>query len=727
MRSSPSILLGLLAVYCLSISAADASLGISHHHHSQQRTAVRGGRRHNNNNNIGTRSLKNDKDDEGTPPQTTSDGVVSSAFGDNPNDDDENDEDDDDDEDDDGFSNLLEEEVAENGDSERPDDNDQQDDDQQNKDEYPADLVSFVKLPTILVEVGVAVDPTSRESRQSSSSSGRNNDAVLEMLMEIYFERLLTRSTMGSKYVTSELEAVVSRTTTAANTNTNSSSLLEFQIQGEAEYQGQPVPDTNAVKDRVKGFLYTSFGANDLATYLENNGIMGAQVNRIYVNDGLSTTSGGNEGDNGGDADSPSGNTATDSANANNNNDGSGGNSAGLIVGLILFFICVLACTVFLLTTQRERCQECLEWCITTSKKLCAACLAWCKETSSSIREKHQQNKGKRGGWQDFHEDGSDTAPDTTNKDVSAANDNDDSVESEGQTTVLRWFSSKFRRQPEKEKPSDVLQNIHVVVDSDHILKQQLQVVEQGDDNNKTAPVYRSFSTAKYSAATVPHSNHTKNKHYGGMTIHEKQQDTSPQKTVGTYVSDEEEIMSMEDPIVRYGSSSRAMRFSPKYSESPPKYSEPHPWKENGTEKRKPSQSRTIPPPPDEEESNLGALVEWTNYLNPCIVGNLPTFHYESEQLDDLVASIPRNKSLADDASEESPPRERRSRSGRSGSRHRSRSGSRRRRSSSRRRSRSGRSRSGNGRSRSGRSSGGNHQQSRHSTESRYHHSNREI
>jgi hypothetical protein len=60
-----------------------------------------------------------------------------------------------------------------------------------------------------------------------------------------------------------------------------------------------------------------------------------------------------------------------------------------------------------------------------------------------------------------------------------------------------------------------------------------------------------------------------------------------------------------------------------------------------------PGTAKTTPSKPSEEEEG-GTLSEWATYLNPCMLPNIRLFKQESERLDDIIANLPRNKSIFD-------------------------------------------------------------------------------
>ena len=552
-------------------------------------------------------------------------------------------------------------EGMEDEDSERTEDDEEDDEDDKDKEEkedaesatvllqeqYPApeETITFVTLPTIHLQLGVDVAPMSREDRQSS---GRDNSAAVEALMEEYFEgQLNVRDDfmMGPNYVSSEVEAIMSQ---------QQENVLDFTVNGEAQYLGLPTPSQEDVKNTLTQYfgLPTFWEKTDLETYLEENGIMGAEVNVMYVNNYPVAGDASNF-----PIDSSSENrnplTENDSSNANVNNNESDKKPVGLILGFILFFLCLFAAIIMLLTTYKK---DCIEKMVNRASACWACCKDRTKKAAAMSPLAERQRKNRR-GWRDFDEEGSKTAA-GADRNVSEYGDSTTARSGSGKELkqqkpqVMQWLSTKLQDlsmsfcKDESDEPSKVLQNIQVVVDNDQLLKQQQQTLQRGEDGG---PVYRNFSTAdasryQYSAKTEPRSNV-----YGGMTWKAAQEDTSPQKTLGTYASDDDDALSVEDPILTYASSSRGAAASPTPYRSSRETEAPasHPWKQD---------TKTSPSAGDaaEEGTLTTSLTEWTNYLNPCLaVPSLPLFQYESERLDDLVASIPRNKSLADDDDDE--------------------------------------------------------------------------
>ena len=549
-------------------------------------------------------------------------------------------------------------EGLEDEDSELSEDDDKNKDDKEDaesvtvllQEQYPLpeETIVFVTLPAIKLQLGVDVAPMSREDRQGS---GQDNGEAVEALMEEYFEgQLNVRDDfmMGPNYVSSEVEAIMTQ---------QQGNVLEFTINGDAQYLGLPTPSEEDVKNTLTQYfgLPTFWEKTDLETYLKESGITGAQVDVMYVDNypvagdaGASIYPNDSSSDSGTTTNNQDNLTESDSSNANIGNIESDKKPVGLILGFILFFLCLFAAIGMLLTTyKKEECEACWAGCKNKSKKAAAM---------SPLAERRRKN---RRGWRDFDEEGSNTVA-AADRNVSEYGDSATAKsgshkQSKLQTPqVMQWLSTKWQDlsmsfcKEESDEPSKVLQNIQVVVDNDHMLKQQQQTLQRGEDGG---PVFRNFSTAdasryQYSAKTEPRSNV-----YGGVALKAGQEDTSPQKTLDTYASDDDDALSVEDPILTYTSSSRGAAASPTpYRTSGETAAlSSHPWKQDGDTKTTPSAGDAA-----EEGTLTTSLTEWTNYLNPCLsVPSLPLFHYESERLDDLVASIPRNKSLADGGDEE--------------------------------------------------------------------------
>jgi len=557
------------------------------------------------------RSLKNDKlDDIGAggdqqeyplpAPTSQPEYTVESAFGD-----DVKDEQDEDERVDFVGADVSENQLSENnGDDSNNDDKNNSDGEQGRM--MQAETISFVKIPTILVEMGVVIAPTSRTSLTTVTSS---NTAV-EEVMEEYFEGLLSSEIMGNNFVSSDMEVIMSQSDRFGN-----GSHLEFQVNGDAAFQYAPVPNEAALEIVLASYFRSTWDKNDLETFLEENGITGAQVVSVSIGNDSTTE------------------TLTETSSVTTTSEGEGGNDkkAGLIVGLTILFVCVFALVfIFIFTRNTDR------------KEWFGKCQTWCEAKCARM----QRNNFEKKGWSGFQDDGSNSV---TPLGKSAS---DTSVESD-QKSLLEWLTAKWNMlqlQHEKEQPSEVLQSIKVVVDDG-------KGMVLSSDGAATCCIYRNNS-----AATVPVSNQK----------YADKNDTSPQKTLGTCTEDNES----ED---NWSSDGRILSYPRSLSPPPPPPKSKHPWRDGtDAEKRAHASSKATVAPrpstgPDNEDDygNMASLVEWTKYLNPCLAPQFPTFKHESERLDNLVASLPRDLSLVDDDDSDTnawsapPPRRSRSRSGR--------------------------------------------------------------
>jgi hypothetical protein len=468
--------------------------------------------------------------------------------------------------------------------------------------------ISLVKLPELFVVVGVQV---STSSRDGSYAIPRNNYDALEALIEEYFEGLLTQDILGTNYVTSDLDAKLF-TTQYFNDQNGAGTLLFFEVKGKAEYEGDSAPDKQSVRDWLVAFFIDWGYDDDLGLFLADQGIEGAKVANLFVegnqmpafyNSNMETGQTQEEQSQQDQfqqeqtwlqatpAPGPSTSTTTSSsANAVVEEPTKKGKPMGLIIGLMFFFVCLGIAALLIVNARR-------------------------------YNDKRKELFASR-GWHGFgSEDGSETSPERE----------DSQSEADQSKSKKNGWGAWFHRSEKKmeREPSKILGHIQVVVENDHVLK------EGKGCGNRTNP--EDCSGALHSAETLPHSN------YG-----EDFKIISPQGTEKTSFSEEE---SLADPVVRWGPPTRSTskmynkerRHTPK--EDPAVVS---PITEGSHSPISPARNgcRTPAPAPLEDEDCAG-LVEWASSLNPCM---LPSniFKYESDRLDDIVANLPRNKSIFD-------------------------------------------------------------------------------
>jgi hypothetical protein len=519
---------------------------------------------------------------------------------------------------------------------------------EEDADEGELPIVTFVALPDIVLELGVDRTP--------------DNIAAIETLIEGYMSTLLPVDVMGSNYVSSDLQATMSKT---LDEGENGNTLLDFTIQGLAQYQADPVPQTEELKDRLIWFFSRWQGQGLLEAFLEENGIDGTQVTNVYVDSEkvpLATINGATS-------------TASDGQAS-----GGGGSKAGLAVGLSAFFLCMLAAAIVLYYNRQLMFNECRTW-----SKGGRAC---CKST----RDKLSKMKLEKAGWiNNFDADGSSTVLPEQDRNQRAAAfskerpklpkclawlQRDKAIAAGGSALVMEEDSSQcvaatFSKEPSKlpkwlarlqrdktidaeedgsqliaatfskeppklpkwlawiqrnkatteaEDPSQVLPNVQVVVDSSRVPRPVVTVshrISQWD------------MPKHHSEVTVPRANH-------------KIDEESPQKTVNSYLSDEVSVEEpLDDPIVRYAPPTRCqgrMYKSKSQNQTSPSTVASTP---------SPRTSRaSAPPDPEEPDSCVNTFAEWAASLNPCMLPTIPLFQTESEKLDDLVSNLPHNKSV---------------------------------------------------------------------------------
>lgn len=470
----------------------------------------------------------------------------------------------------------------------------------------------LVKLPELFVVLGVQVTTSSRDS--SSYSIPRDNYNALETLLEDYFEALLTQEVMGSNFVTSELDAKLF-TTQYFDDNTGAGTLLFFEVKGKAEYEGDSIPKKEAVRDRLVAFFIDWGYDDDLGLYLAHKGIEGAKVANLFVegnqmpafyNSGIQIQQQQPQQQQEMQPEYPQPELQPEDS--------------------------------WQQTFQEPTSPSDLDYSVTTTSTSASAVedeqaakkgkpvglivglviLFVCLFIASLMLFFEWRNRDKKAatskGWHDFgSEDGSETSP-----------EQDDSQSISQLFKPKNWFQRPEKKPHKLQRtPSEILRHIKVVVENDHDLK-------KGGTHGTTNP--EDSSGAIHSAETLQHSNYV----------------MSPQNTQKTYLSDEEEE-SLQSPVVRYSPPSRSnsKMYNREKHHVSPKAAVVSPITTDGTRApTSPDRNGCRTPAPLEDEDCAG-LVEWASNLNPCLLPH-SLFRQESERLDNIVANLPRNKSILD-------------------------------------------------------------------------------
>lgn len=573
---------------------------------------------------------------------------------------------------------------------------------------------SFVRIPELYLSLRFDGTPTSR--------TGAIDHVVIQPLITKYFENLLPKEMMGYNYISCDLEA---RTVGQSYDMTQ----MDFVVNGRAEYNildGSSLPKEKQVKERLVAFFIDWGFDNGIGYFLNTYGIERATASNFFVNgiqmpafvqantydtssssststssttsaststssttadssttgSGYISTSTIDSSSNTFDGSTTVGSNTIDSSTIDSSNLGDsisgssstttitseraapateqasgGGKRVGLITGLTLFFVSLIVAGLLLWSTRRDSVTE--------------------------LFGKDKKSSEERRWWKDFQEDGSDTAAPPPRK-VPQLNPYEDSF------TSLRfkwssWFPNKGKEEEEEELelPPDMLAQIQVVVDSDHILKKG-----GGGYRNYTLPPEEASAAIvshQHSAATVPHSN------FGGSEFDY----VSPQKTAATSCPSDEDEVSLPSPVGKWEPPTRSTskmyqerrrrhenrRFQHEKSDQEargaslernsrePAPEDPPLEDVQLSPKQHKSPLPTPPPAEMEVEDDCIGIADWTTYLNPCMLPHLPMFQYESERLDDLVATAScRQRSILDNSDDSgyAPPARR---SGRSSSR----------------------------------------------------------
>jgi hypothetical protein len=531
-----------------------------------------------------------------------------------------------------------------------------------NEGELP--VITFVALPETVLQLGVNVNAADGDRAFSLPS----DYTAMEALIKEYMEGLWPNDVMGSNYVSSDLKATMSKGTALGESG---GVILDFTIQGLAEYHGDPVPQTKELKDRLTWFFSRWQGQELFQAFLEENGIYGTQLTNVYVDSENVPISANADSINGATSDAGS-----DTEGSSEGSSDGGGSKAGLVVGLLVVVMCMLVAALVLYHNRQLIAKECKIW-----RKGCKLC-------GKSRRDKMQEKKLGRLGWtNNFDEEGSATVP--PNEDRSQrvaptfklpkwlARPHRDEADEEGSATVPpkedrsqrvaptfklpKWLSrphrdkaagaeglgmvqpeedisrrvaATFSKQPPKlpkclawlqrdyattkeEDPSQVLPNVQVVVDTDHVSRQPV-----GSTSHRIS--YWDMSKL-HSEVTAPRGNH-KVPHY---------EEVSPQKTSTSNLSDDDD-KSLGDPIVRYAPPTRSQGRMCKSKNQHP--SSPSTVASTPS----PRQSRSSAPPvlqDQEKDSNENSFADWADFLNPCLP-NVSLFRTQSGNLNGTVANV---------------------------------------------------------------------------------------
>ncbi|CAB9528448.1 expressed unknown protein [Seminavis robusta] len=644
-KGSPLLLLLVLLFLCnngILVTAKQASL-----HRSFSSQGIRGLK------NPVYRGLK--KDDSGKDKDSFQN--VESAFGDKQQND-EKDNDNGKDEDEESEEDNDKEEDEKEKEDNVKEDNKDQDDKGVSNDPEGVPAIKYVLLPEFTVELGVDAYSSNRQE----GGAARNNYDAIEMLMATYFETLLPRDLMGPNYLTAEMEARMSK-----SVDFGQGALLNFKIRGQAQYLDEPVPSEAELKDRLIWFLSRWQGQGQLERFLNENGLYGSKISNIYVDQEQVTSTSANSGFLSGNQDIPEFGSANGQEDGG---EGDGKSKAGLVVGLI-FFLLAFAAVAYVMYKHRE-----------SLKAECGVCYKSAREKSQQLRDKHRQRQAEKRGWRDFDgSQGSNEAlegqVDGTKKQPSQSRT--PTSEPPKRIKLVSWFQQQtkrfkkqkspeydqppiigpprrfskkvppstseppqrfnlfswFQQEPELNKnneiPDDVLPQIQVVVDNDHVLKQSTGRVP-----------YRSQSLTEqskrqFSASTVPHANRR----------------LPPENTMHTHgLSDDEESLNMEDPVVRYAPPTRSQGKVHRGQHNKSKHrAVGSPSTVASTPSPPPKPVRAPSPPIPEDDVCTNTFADWANFLNPCLMPNLAMFQEESQKLDDLVQDAGTRGSLFEEQS----------------------------------------------------------------------------